>query len=376
MAQVSNATLKMLELLAIWPLLPPPALGADIRAFFNAELPGAFVLATHHAVRTTRPTAIFRWLASSYVPEGTPLSASGGPPSDRNPAGPRALGDQYAVWREHRENWLMGPACNGDLTKPSVVCALANAVHDRYPPKACSTSGATLYTSDAGLDVSCDYNNQETITALLNFGQAICGLLSLAVGGAYATKMYTFFTPFSRGLIALVASYFEEAAVVKPLASRPVNSEVYLVGRGFRGISPEAGMELLGVLGALGAAGTPAGALVDPASYEAVDKVLLAAAAQIHSRRQVDFLSEAASLHRRYPDPNLLARQLRPEALRAQDAWLSRHRPLPILSVQRLVSPPATEGPEGTPGPDPGQVQPARARGRGRGRRGRARGRD
>ena len=338
MVEVTNASLKILELLALWPLLPPLAPGGDVRAFFNAELPGAFILATHHYVRAARPTDTFRWLASSFAPA----------------AGSGALDDKYGLWREYPEQWLMGPDCDGDLTRPEVVCRLANAVHARYPGGHRSPrSGATLYTSDAGVDVSGGgYNRQEEMTAHLNFGQAVCGLLSLAVGGSYATKMYTFCTPFSRSLIALVASYFEEAAVVKPLTSRPANSEVYLVGRGFRGITVEAGMGLLGRLGELRAAEAPFAPLVDLGGCRGVEEVLVAAAAQIHGRQQVAFLEEAMRYHEQYPNRGHLAARLQREAQRAQDEWLDRHRPPRLLPIQQLIQARAEPGPRGRGGPE------------------------
>lgn len=83
----------------------------------------------------------------------------------------------------------------------------ANAVRARYE------TGATLYTSDAGIDASSDYNRQEEITARINYGQIICGILSLAKGGHLVTKQYTFLTLFSRSLIALLAALFDELYV-------------------------------------------------------------------------------------------------------------------------------------------------------------------
>lgn len=377
MADVSNATLKMLELATLETLLGPEGQAPEeIRAFFNAELPGAFVMAAHHLMRTARPETAFHWLASSYYPrESWSAPQSGWADS--------ALEDSFSLWREHRENWLMGPAldgreaCDGDLRDPAVVCALANAVHEKYPPTAHWTSGATLYTSDAGVDVSSDYNRQEESTALLNFGQVVCGLLSLAKGGCLLTKMFTFFTPFSRSLIIRASMFFEETALVKPLTSRPSNSEVYLLGRGFRGITPGEGEELLSLLSdSRGAVPYPQSPLpgANPADYANMDAALCRAAEELSSR-QVAFLREAADLYASHASSlSKLSSELKPVAERAQEAWLSTLQLRRILPCQRLVAPDRSgaaggRGARGARGKrsERSRGQPSGGRGRGRG---------
>ena len=326
-AVATNATLKLHELLTQLRLVTP---GATVRGFCNAELPGAFIMAAERFV--TAGGGRFDWLASSFAPK----------------PGDSALGDAYGLYAAHRDRWLMGPRPNGmppgappvsgDLTDARVVAALAQAVHARFAARGGGRpepSGASLYTSDAGTGVSADYNNQEELTALLNFGQVVCGLLALAPGGALVTKQYTFFTPFSRSLIALVAALFEETLVVKPLTSRPVNSEVYLVGRGFRGLPPGLGDALLARLALLAASDTKAGrwpALLDPASTAAADAALLSAAEQLFGRQQVAFLDETARLYAGKTAGGFsIEASLRPLARRVQAAWLEANPFEPIL---------------------------------------------
>lgn len=325
----TNASLKMYELTVQMGLVVCEG-GAlpRLRAFCDAELPGAFVVALNHYVRTLCPGTTLEWLASSYYPAAAAASGD-----------PTILGDTYGVYAGNRERWLMGPRPNGlpegepdvtgDVTDPDVVAALADAVHARYGAGA-PPSGATLYTSDAGIDVSADYNRQEEITALLNYGQVLAGLLALAPGGHLVTKQYTFAAPFSRSLIALVAALFDAAYVTKPLTSRPANSEVYLVGKGFRGIDGPLADALLDRLAALrGAVAADVGAerwapLLDPALYRGADEALLRAARQIHGRQQVAFLRETAGFYERFRGrPEALQRALQGDAARVQEEWLA-----------------------------------------------------
>lgn len=316
----TNASSKMYELIVQMQLIACQT-GAlpRLRAFCDAELPGAFIVAINHYVRTMCPETNLEWVASSYYPEAAAVKGD-----------PTILGDHYGIYAGNRGRWLMGPRPNalpegepdltGNLLDASTVAALADAVHAIFG------SGATLYTSDAGIDVSADYNRQEELTAWLNFGQILAGLLALAPGGHLVTKQYTFTAPFSRSLIALVAALFDEAYVTKPLTSRPANSEVYVVGKGFRGIGRALADALLDRL----AAGPGAGPfaewppLVDPSLYAAVDEALLRAARQVHERQQVAFLNEAADFYAQYKGRfGELGRALSRDARRVQEAWLS-----------------------------------------------------
>ena len=262
---VTTATLKMYEMLNTCDLvfcsfdgILVPRFQKDallIRAFCNAELPGAFLIALNLYVRTLSATKTvdFEWLASSYMPK-----------SRESQKDATILDDAYGIYTKNRDHWLMGPQPNamppgeppvdGDVTNSSVVAALSDAIHKKFPAILATDgsilihSGATLYTSDAGIDVTSDYNKQEESTVLLNFGQVVCGLLSLTLGGVLVTKQYTFFTKFNRELIALLSNLFDCLKIVKPLTSRPANSEIYLIGTGFRGVSRALADDLLDTL--------------------------------------------------------------------------------------------------------------------------------
>ncbi len=364
----TNATLKMYELIVQEKLIVCDA-NSRIRLFANAELPGAFLVAVNHYVRTSCAGANFDWLASSYYP------AEAARKGDTT-----ILGDRYGIYAANRRNWLMGPQPNahplapikeelsakvppakaplidGDLTSAAVVAALADAVHARFGADRSIPSGATIYTSDAGIDVSSDYGRQEEMTALLNFGQILCGILSLAPGGNLVTKQYTFFTPLNRSLICIVASLFDTVDIVKPLTSRPANSEIYLVAKGFRGIDKRLAASLLNELASLqqradDASGVSNVCLVDEVILRLVDEALLRVARQLYDRQQVLFLAEAVALYEKYKgNLNGLARVLHPEARRLQDIWLADN---PVVRLRSEFGIRTTQG--AGPPPSAGQ---------------------
>ena len=181
--------------------------------------------AINHFMKTKCITSTFDWIASSYLPEAAMQLGNA-----------TILEDRFKIYERNRLHWLMGPAPNGlpegeqpvtgDVTDPAVINTLGNAAHQRFA----ELDGANLYTSDVGLEISKqDLNRQEELTAFVNMGQILTGLLALAIGGHFVTKQFTFVTPFSRSLIAIVASLFDETYITKPKTSRSTNSEVYLV---------------------------------------------------------------------------------------------------------------------------------------------------
>jgi uncharacterized protein YbgA (DUF1722 family) len=205
---VTNASLKMYELIIQMHLINKNT----INAFCNAELPGGFIIAINHYLKTMYESSVFRWLASSYVSSN-------------------ALGDTYGIYENNRNNWIMDDSMNGDITKMSNILEIVKRVRSKF------INGVDIYTSDAGLDVSSDYNKQEEQTLELNYCQVLIGLLVLAKNGTLVTKQFTFFTQFNRSLITLLTFLFEELYITKPSTSRPINSEIYIIGKCFKGIT-------------------------------------------------------------------------------------------------------------------------------------------
>jgi hypothetical protein len=162
------------------------------------------------------------YYASSYVP--TNMVESSGDTT--------ILEDKYGLLKNNPDKWLNTLIDNydGDLRSVQTI----NAIDEFFKDKK-----VDLYTSDAGIDVSSNYNNQELMNAKLHFGQMLSGLLSLKTGGTLLVKHYTLFEPQTINLILKTIDLFDGFYAIKPTTSRPVNSEVYLIGIGFKGISDE-----------------------------------------------------------------------------------------------------------------------------------------
>ena len=337
MLDATNASLKMYELIMKMNLVDCANLVDNtLNSFSNAELPGAFIIAINYYIQSKCSGKKFNWLASSYLPAAAVAAGD-----------VTILEDKFKLYANNRDRWLMGPRPNalpegmdditGDVTDPDTVISLGIGVKQRFT----NTSGSMLYTSDAGIDVTEDYAGQEENTSSINYGQIISGLLTLAPGGNFVTKQYTFFTPFSRSLIAIVSAFFEETYITKPATSRPGNSEVYLVGKGFKGMDKtitEALIERSNLFHTLGTNPTELGSLVTPEVLASVDQILYKISEEFFMNIQIKFINEYVEVFKQYSGHmDVLADSIEKLVKQSEMNWLTENEAVPIRAEQSLT---------------------------------------
>jgi len=96
---------------------------------------------------------------------------------------------------------------------------------------------AWLVTGDGGFDYSNDFNNQEKNSRKILYAEITTTLLIQEIGGSMVCKMFDLFTKFSLQLVYLLTQVYKNVYIIKPLTSRPANSEKYIVATGFKGIN-------------------------------------------------------------------------------------------------------------------------------------------
>ena len=289
--QVStNAAMKMHEMICQLDLLKN-----GMKIFCNAELPGAFLCTIHHYMTTHNLT--YTAYASSYIGY------------DENP---ELFSDRYGIWMRHPDMWVMGKnyrfvkrddKIDGDVTNIDCLKEYEQLLQ------------VDLYTADAGIDVSSDYSAQEDITLFINYGQILCGLLCLANDGKLITKQYTYNNPFSRSTITMLAYVFKRFYIVKPLTSRPGNSEIYLYGDGF---IKERFLPLKDKL-------LDALARKDPTPLFELcrDDELIEYTKHIHDEQQIAFINEMVYVHEHYEQIMAIKSRLFDFYNKKIDEWLA-----------------------------------------------------
>ena len=124
----------------------------------------------------------------------------------------------------------------------TTISTVVNPVHIRpsaiemstYAQGEQSLKGVLLAVSDGGFNIEGDQlDYQEVLTGKLIFAEFYCTLLALRVGGCAIIKLFDMFTSFIHSIVYMATLLFDEIYIIKPLHSRVMNSERYLVCKGY-----------------------------------------------------------------------------------------------------------------------------------------------
>ena len=105
-----------------------------------------------------------------------------------------------------------------------------------------------LVTADGAVDYSLDYNKQEQLSYKLFLGEILTTFKILKTGGTYIMKIFDTFHIVTIKILGLLYEYFEEFDMCKPKTSRVLNSEKYIILKGFKGIDEKKLNNLLDIL--------------------------------------------------------------------------------------------------------------------------------
>ena len=113
---------------------------------------------------------------------------------------------------------------NGDLTDLKTILLFGGQM---------GKDKANFVTADGGFDWS-NENLQEQEAFRLIFAQIVAALKIQAEGGNFVCKLFESFTDTSLKFLYILTQMYDQVYLVKPLMSRPSNSEKYAVCVGFR----------------------------------------------------------------------------------------------------------------------------------------------
>ncbi|KAF9100632.1 FtsJ methyltransferase domain-containing protein 2 [Mortierella sp. AM989] len=114
----------------------------------------------------------------------------------------------------------------GNILKQENIDAFADLIEQET-----KGLGVGLVSADGGISVDGDEAVQETLLQRLILCQILTMFMTLQKGGDFVVKIFDIFTPVTAGLVWILSRHFEKICVVKPLTSRPMNSERYVVCR-------------------------------------------------------------------------------------------------------------------------------------------------
>jgi 23S rRNA U2552 (ribose-2'-O)-methylase RlmE/FtsJ len=110
---------------------------------------------------------------------------------------------------------------------------LYNLENTHYLEETLGKNSMELITADGGFDFSSDFNNQEDQSMKLVRCEVYCALHLLKEGGSFILKIYDMFNHQTINLMSILKQCFNMIHIIKPLTSRPANSEKYLLCTGY-----------------------------------------------------------------------------------------------------------------------------------------------
>ena len=119
------------------------------------------------------------------------------------------------------------PLHNGNLYNSDIVNAFAQRV-----------GKVDLVTADGGF-IAKNENNKEIEHLKLFLAETLTAFKILKKNGSFILKIYDIFTKPTLQLLFLLSNNFKNIKLVKPVTSRPANSERYVVCHGFKGFNTD-----------------------------------------------------------------------------------------------------------------------------------------
>lgn len=99
-------------------------------------------------------------------------------------------------------------------------------------------SSCDLVTADGGFDFSSNFNNQEEMSTRLVLCEVYAALCLQAQNGSLVLKIFDIHNIVTVRILTLLHAFYTDMHFIKPLSSRPANSEKYVVCTGFQGGPP------------------------------------------------------------------------------------------------------------------------------------------
>jgi 23S rRNA U2552 (ribose-2'-O)-methylase RlmE/FtsJ len=100
-----------------------------------------------------------------------------------------------------------------------------------------SVAGADLITADGGFDFSVNFNKQEQLSHRLILAELLTGIKCQKMGGSFICKLFDSYSHLTAQLLYFISCLYDEMYLVKPLTSRPANSEKYMVAISYHGFN-------------------------------------------------------------------------------------------------------------------------------------------
>ena len=117
-------------------------------------------------------------------------------------------------------NLLNGKDGSGSLYR---ICNIDDIIY-KLGPNTCD-----FITADGGFDFSNDFNKQEDMCLRLIVCEIYAAIHLQKTGGTFVLKIFDIHKPATIAILYMLYTWYDQMYIIKPLTSRPANSEKYVV---------------------------------------------------------------------------------------------------------------------------------------------------
>lgn len=200
---VSNAWIKLHDLIQRTLRIKDIKKLDVFRSFHICELPGSFISATNHYVKTNSD-AKYEWIAQSLID-----------PSNKN-----MIQDQYGMYKYYTKKYDLGNSGDGDMYNKDNIAYYI----DKY-----SDVKFNLITSDCGEEADLSAEMKEDKMWKIHWHQLI-----MAIGlktDAYIGKIYSIYTNNLAKILMIAKIFFDKVILRRPFTTKIASDEIYIICR-------------------------------------------------------------------------------------------------------------------------------------------------
>ena len=210
---ISQAWLKMYEMMAIFKFESDYLDIKSLKTFHICEAPGNFISAINHYVKTNTTIKIFDWKAQSLNPVGSKNKKT-------------AFGDDYGYISKYKDKWDWGPTKTGDITDITNIKYYGTLTRD-----------VQLITSDCGIPNEPGQSTNKMFQ--IHYASLLFMILNLPIGSNFVAKFFIpIYRPLEISLIHILYESFEQLYFFKSMINI-YSKEFYIVGKKYIGVSDD-----------------------------------------------------------------------------------------------------------------------------------------
>jgi|TARA_B110000259_G_scaffold7006_1_gene7715 23S rRNA U2552 (ribose-2'-O)-methylase RlmE/FtsJ len=210
---ISRSFFKLWEILYDFKYIIPPDT-KNLKTAHIAEGPGGFI------------ECIYKYLIKNNIKSNNEIHGITLLSSDRNIPNwkiKKYIIDKFNIKLNKKND------CNGDLYKIESINEFINNVS----LSSNITNCCDFVTADGGFDFSENYNTQENDFIIFLISEIYIIINILKEGGSAVIKIYDIYSRNSMKILYILTLFFEKVFIIKPLSSRPANSEKYILCESF-----------------------------------------------------------------------------------------------------------------------------------------------